>query len=80
MLPAYAIRRPERAYDPYVAAHFDPDLQYLARIQLPPTGLARDFARRRHPASATPEGARVSSLRLLAFSRGSGGSRASVAS
>src|SRR2546426_9973288 len=47
----------------------------FARIQLPPTGLARDSARRRHPASAPPEGARVSSPRPLAVLCGSGGAR-----
>src|SRR3989442_2845484 len=47
----------------------------FARIQLPPTDLARDSAPRRHPASAPPEGSRVSSPRPLAVLCGSGGSR-----
>ncbi len=51
----------------------------FARIQLPPTGLARYSARRRHPASAPPEGSRVSSLRPLAVLCGSGGSCIRVA-
>src|SRR2546426_9787800 len=52
----------------------------FARIQFPPTGLARAPARRRHPASAPPEGSRVSSPRPLAVLCGSGGARIRVAS